>query len=192
MCKLPTNTPPSSFTADMSALKALPQRRKFAASSAAISSSIGEQLEPEGKRERVVTQALPAADLQSASEQLTRVKSEEESTAAGLNGLDGVASEFYEYLDHTADVQCHAWGASLPSAFASAALCMCNYMTDLSRLAADSDEDVVMEVRGHDLESLLFNYLDEILYRFCTDSFCPTQIHISSLDRASFTLTASM
>ena len=46
-------------------------------------------------------------------------------------GLDGVAGEFYEYLDHTADVQLHAWGSSLKEAFEHIIPCMSNYMTDL-------------------------------------------------------------
>jgi SHS2 domain-containing protein len=95
-----------------------------------------------------------------------------------LEALDGVAGEFFEYLDHTADVQCHAWGATLNEAFQNTALCMVNYMTDLSRIEVDPEEGVSFECAGHDLESLLFKFLDEILYRFCTDSFCPKTLSV--------------
>ena len=39
---------------------------------------------------------------------------------------EGLAMNF-EYLDHTADVQLHAWGATLEEAFQNCALAMFNY-----------------------------------------------------------------
>lgn len=41
------------------------------------------------------------------------------------------AARQFEYLDHTADVQLHAWGETLPRSFEQVALCMFNYMTPL-------------------------------------------------------------
>ncbi|EHB12808.1 Protein archease [Heterocephalus glaber] len=36
----------------------------------------------------------------------------------------------YEYLDHTTDVQLHAWGETLEEAFEQCAMAMIAYMTD--------------------------------------------------------------
>lgn len=44
-------------------------------------------------------------------------------------------------LDHTADVQLHAWGATLEDAFASVALAMYNYMTPIDGLEVDASLD---------------------------------------------------
>lgn len=69
---------------------------------------------------------------------------------------------------------------------------MCNYMTDLSKIFIDPEEDVSFTCKGHDLQSLLFKYLDEVLYRFCTDSFCPKIVHVTHLDTDTFTLSVTM
>ena len=102
---------------------------------------------------------------------------------ATLEGRDGCAGEFYEYLDHTADVQCHAWGNSLEHAFENMAPCMFNYMTDLALVKEDptSSAEEVIEVKGHDMNNLLFNYMDELLFRFSTDSFCTTRVKVHSI-----------
>ncbi len=105
---------------------------------------------------------------------------------ATLEGKDGCAGEFYEYLDHTADVQCHAWGSSLEHAFENIIPCMFNYMTDLALVKEDSVatiEKEVIEVKGHDMNSLLFNYMDEMLFRFSTDSFCTTRVEVHSITK---------
>ena len=97
---------------------------------------------------------------------------------ATLEGRDGCAGEFYEYLDHTADVQCHSWGPTLEAAFEAMAPCMFNYMTDLSLITEQPAAAVEFVVHGHDLKALLYNYMDELLFRFCTDGLCVKRVHV--------------
>ena len=40
----------------------------------------------------------------------------------------------YEYLDHTADVQLHAWGPTLKESFEQCAKAMFGYITELGKL----------------------------------------------------------
>ncbi|XP_038016789.1 protein archease isoform X2 [Motacilla alba alba] len=75
----------------------------------------------------------------------------------------------YEYLDHTADVQLHAWGDTLEEAFEQCAMAMFGYMTDTGTV--EPLDTVEVEAEGHDLLSLLFHFLDEWLYKFSADEF---------------------
>ena len=113
-------------------------------------------------------------------------RSELKRANATLEAKDGCAGEFYEYLDHTADVQCHCWGKTLSDAFANMVPCMFNYITDLSTVEVNLDKTIEFTVKGHDMESLLFTYMDEFLFRFCTDGFCCVRVEILNFDREKF------
>ena len=43
----------------------------------------------------------------------------------------------YEYLDHTADVQLHAWGPTIKEAFEQCAKAMFGYITELGMLTSN-------------------------------------------------------
>ena len=118
----------------------------------------------------------------------------------------------FEYLDHTADVQLHAWGSTLSQAFEQVAACMFNYMTPLEgieeelrkRLTSEKsnepdlldDRSVVRVVNvedAKDLDSLMFQWLDELLFGFNTEYFVPVRIRVVELkaaDGGAFRLTA--
>lgn len=123
----------------------------------------------------------------------------------------------FEYLDHTADVQLHAWSpASLAGAFAQCALAMYGYMTDLDKVELsardDTDDDehcrhgrgsrdsgkassrlctVELEARGHDAKSLLYNFLDECLYNFSTEYFVMRRVEVLQFDDGRVVVAAA-
>ena len=88
----------------------------------------------------------------------------------------------FEYLDHTADIQLHSWGETKAEAFEQAALAMFGYMTELESVEHDRSLDAEIEVRGHDLLSLLFAFLDELLFRFSAEDHVCCDVRITSLD----------
>ncbi|CAD6992071.1 protein archease-like [Ceratitis capitata] len=75
----------------------------------------------------------------------------------------------YEYLDHTADVQLHAWGSSLQEAFEQCGMAMFGYMTDLDYVSIE--HCFQLEAKGDDIEGLLFHFLDELLFLFSAEPF---------------------
>jgi SHS2 domain-containing protein len=67
----------------------------------------------------------------------------------------------------TADLTVDAWGETLAEAFENAALAMFNAMTPLEGVEKKMTKTFTVE--GDDLGSLLFNFLDELLYHHDVD-----------------------
>jgi SHS2 domain-containing protein len=73
----------------------------------------------------------------------------------------------FEYLDHIADIRFHSWGGTLAESLEQMVICMFSYMTELDTV--EEKAVISLEVKGHDMESLVFTLLDEFLYRFSVD-----------------------
>ncbi|XP_071560940.1 protein archease-like [Temnothorax nylanderi] len=96
----------------------------------------------------------------------------------------------YEYLDHTADVQLHSWGDTLDEAFEQCAIAMFNYMTDLERVEMTQVHHI--EADGDDMESLLFHFLDELLFMFSAEPYIVAKkVKITEFDRQEFKIKAT-
>ncbi|XP_073408104.1 protein archease isoform X4 [Dendrobates tinctorius] len=88
-------------------------------------------------------------------------------------------------LDHTADVQLHAWGDTLEEAFEQCAMAMFGYMTDIETV--EPIDTVEVQIEGIDMLSLLYNFLDEWLYKFSADQyFIPREVKVLHIDRMNF------
>lgn len=70
----------------------------------------------------------------------------------------------YRLIPHTADVGLFAYGKSLDEAFASAALGMFAIMTDLGKVRETEERRI--SIIEKDKESLLFEWLNRLLYLF--------------------------
>lgn len=101
-------------------------------------------------------------------------------------GYQESAGDKYEYLDHTADVQLHAWGDTLKEAFEQVVVSMFNYMTtDFSTVEMLGEQEV--EAEGDDLESLLFHFMDEWLFVFSAEPFfIAKKVVITEFDTENF------
>ncbi len=72
--------------------------------------------------------------------------------------------EPFTYLEHTADVKFRAHGRSLEETFENAGLATFNAMIDSSTVRAE--ETWSIELESESLESLLYEWLSELLYLF--------------------------
>ena len=137
---------------------------------------------------------------------------EEGNKAATLETDTSRPKRGYEYLDHTADVQLHAWGSDLSAAFEECAKAMFGYMTGTTRYYVHlkslqfltsspsqittynflfQDLDTVSECKtesiratGSDLENALFSFLDEWLFLFSAEPFfIPFKIDVTAFER---------
>ncbi len=69
----------------------------------------------------------------------------------------------FKYLQHTADAKFQAFGESLEEAFANAALAMVSLMWDPEKIEIKIEHKLC--ITGRDEKQLLFNFLDDILFR---------------------------
>ncbi|MEM1538673.1 MAG: archease [Candidatus Nezhaarchaeales archaeon] len=70
----------------------------------------------------------------------------------------------FRFLNHTADVYIEAYGKDLKEAFENAALGMFEVIVNTGNVTASEELDISVE--GSDLQSLLYNWLEELLYLF--------------------------
>ena len=77
--------------------------------------------------------------------------------------------EKYKFLEHTADAKFQAYGKSMEEAFSNAALAMFSILTDTKQIKKNIKKGI--EARGHDLKSLLYNFLEELLFLIDTENF---------------------
>lgn len=94
---------------------------------------------------------------------------------------DDSLKDKYEFLDHTADVQIHAWGLNLKETFENAAIAMTAYITDINTIQTTTKETI--DVRANDLNGLLFRFLDEVLFLFNAEPFLLSKkVRITSMN----------
>ncbi len=83
----------------------------------------------------------------------------------------------FKFLEHMSDAYIMAWGKTLEEAFEYAALGMFETMTDTSKVKHKVVREI--EVDGIDLFSLLYNWLEELLYYFDAEAllFSKFKVH---------------
>ncbi len=77
--------------------------------------------------------------------------------------------EKYKFLEHTADAKFQAFGKNMEEAFGNAALAMFSIITDTKKIKEKMKKGIAAE--GHDLKSLLYNFLEELLFLIDTEHY---------------------
>ena len=85
----------------------------------------------------------------------------------------------FELIEHTADVGIVAYGTNVKEAFANAARGMFSIITELDEIAEAEYRDI--ELTAPDQESLLVEWLNELIYLFDTENILFKRFDITQL-----------
>jgi len=91
-----------------------------------------------------------------------------------------VVEKDFEFINHTADVGIIAYGADMSQAFANAARALFSLITELDDVAEVIQRDI--ELTATDVESLLVEWLNELVYQFDTESILFKRFDIIQLN----------
>ena len=87
----------------------------------------------------------------------------------------------FEIIDHTADVGIRAYGADISQAFANAARALFSLITELDNVTEALHRDI--EVTAPDQESLLVEWLNELIYLFDAEQILFKRFDITRLNQ---------
>jgi SHS2 domain-containing protein len=98
----------------------------------------------------------------------------------------------YQFLDHTADTIVHAKGKDIIEAFEQAALGFYDVITNPETIEAKITKTITIE--SEDYESLLFDWIDQLIFYFDTELFVAKTVKITSImkSRENYTLSATL
>ena len=85
----------------------------------------------------------------------------------------------FEILEHTADIGFRAWGPTPATLFENAAQAMGAIAADSGSI--DARAEMSVEVTGEDYESLLVNWLSEIVYLFDSGRFAAARCQVEEI-----------
>ncbi len=94
----------------------------------------------------------------------------------------------YRYLEHTADIGVQVEAESLQQAFSEAGIALFGIMTDTAPFKPI--EKVEVKARGEDMQSLLYSYLEELIYIFDTHGLVIVRIDVEEITADPFTIVA--
>lgn len=104
------------------------------------------------------------------------------------NDKNESTSKNFEYFDVTADIGFYAFGNSLEEAYENAASAMFNVMTDVNTVKPTQKRE--FRVVSEDLVSLLYDYLEELLFLFDVELlfFSKFEVAIEKISEESYEL----
>lgn len=93
----------------------------------------------------------------------------------------------YKFLEHTADVKFQAFGNTVEKAFENSALALKDSMIG-SRIKVKETQEEKIKAKGKDFESLLYSYLEQILYMLEAGDFLLSEVKHIKINKKTKTL----
>ncbi len=94
----------------------------------------------------------------------------------------------FKFLKHTADVKFQAFGNNLAQVFENSALAM---MSVMYKGKVKNRMKKRINIKGKDLENLLYNFLEEFLFLLDSEGFFLSKVKVN-IDEKSLKLTAEL
>ena len=85
--------------------------------------------------------------------------------------------EKIKYIEHPSDVGFEVYGDTLEELYANAAIAMYSLMTDIDEIEADVERAI--ELKAEDFQSLMFDWLDELIFLFDSESLVMKKFDIA-------------
>ena len=95
----------------------------------------------------------------------------------------------FKFLEHTADIKFQAYGKNLNEVFENSAYAMLNVLSE-SKIKSKIKKNI--HVKGRDLENLLYNFIEELLFLFDSENFILSKIRKIKIDKKNFKLKAEI
>jgi len=95
----------------------------------------------------------------------------------------------FEFLEHTADIKFRAYGKNIEEKFSNSAKAMFFSMCEDSIKKTISKE---IKIDGTDMKSLLYNFLEELLFLFDSEGFFLSEILNIQIDKEKFELVVKI
>ena len=87
----------------------------------------------------------------------------------------------YRFLDHPSDAYIEAYGDTLEELLENSALALFDVMVNVNKVEPKVVREV--EVKGFDLENLLYNWLEEWLFHYCSEALVFSKFRVEKLSR---------
>ncbi|MEA1997792.1 MAG: archease, partial [Euryarchaeota archaeon] len=85
--------------------------------------------------------------------------------------------EKIKYIEHPSDVGFEVYGDTLAELYANAAIAMYSLMTDVDEIEGEEEREI--DINSEDLYSLMFDWLDELIFLFDSESLVMKKFDIA-------------
>ena len=101
--------------------------------------------------------------------------------------IEWLSMKRFELIEHTADTGLIAYGNNLAGAFANAAYGLFSIITAVNRI--NEVESIVVSIHSDDMEALLFDWLNHLIYIFDVEHLLFSRFDITEFTEKNLTAT---